>query len=58
MATATAGQYRHLEPRPGSNYRQLFLKGNKLSFVLVETGAQKMPQPPCRVGNFARRDRR
>jgi len=26
MATSIAARYQHLEPRPGSNYRQLFLK--------------------------------
>ena len=30
MATSTATQYQHLEPRPGSNYRQLFLKGRRI----------------------------
>ncbi|HZW29105.1 MAG TPA: hypothetical protein VFF52_00255 [Isosphaeraceae bacterium] len=30
MATETRGQYQHLEARPGSNYRQLFLKGRRI----------------------------
>jgi hypothetical protein len=30
MATETQGQYPHLEARPGSNYRQLFLKGRRI----------------------------
>ena len=30
MATSTVTQYEHLEPRPGSNYRQLFLKGRRI----------------------------
>ncbi len=29
MATKTETQYQYLEPRPGSNYRQLFLKGRR-----------------------------
>ena len=29
MTTKTEKQYEHLEPRPGSNYRQLFLKGRR-----------------------------
>ena len=29
MSTKTEPQYEHLEPRPGSNYRQLFLKGRR-----------------------------
>src|SRR5690349_23871176 len=30
MATDSQRQYRHLEARPGSNYRQLFLKGRRI----------------------------
>lgn len=30
MTTEVQGQYRHLEARPGSNYRQLFLKGRRI----------------------------
>jgi uncharacterized protein (DUF433 family) len=30
MATEAQGQYQHLEARPGSNYRQLFLKGRRI----------------------------
>ena len=30
MTTKTPTQYQHLEPRPGSNYRQLFLKGRRI----------------------------
>ena len=30
MATSTAARYMHLEPRPGSNYRQLFIKGRRI----------------------------
>jgi len=35
MATSTATQYPHLEPRPGSNYRQLFLKGRRIRAAIV-----------------------
>jgi uncharacterized protein (DUF433 family) len=35
MATTTATQYQHLEPRPGSNYRQLFLKGRRIRTGVV-----------------------
>jgi uncharacterized protein (DUF433 family) len=35
MATSTAIQYKHLEPRPGSNYRQLFLKGRRIRAAVV-----------------------
>jgi uncharacterized protein (DUF433 family) len=35
MATTTATQYQHLEPRPGSNYRQLFLKGRRIRTAVV-----------------------
>jgi len=35
MSTSTAVQYQHLEPRPGSNYRQLFLKGRRIRAAVV-----------------------
>jgi uncharacterized protein (DUF433 family) len=35
MATSTATQYQYLEPRPGSNYRQLFLKGRRIRAAVV-----------------------
>ena len=35
MATSTTTQYQHLEPRPGSNYRQLFLKGRRIRAAVV-----------------------
>ena len=35
MATSTAARYQHLEPRPGSNYRQLFLKGRRIRAAVV-----------------------
>ncbi len=35
MATTTATQYQHLEPRPGSNYRQWFLKGRRIRAAVL-----------------------
>src|SRR3954451_20115809 len=35
MATPTVAQYQHLEPRPGSSYRQLFLKGRRIRAAVV-----------------------
>jgi len=35
MAGSTATQYQHLEPRPGSSYRQLFLKGRRIRAAIV-----------------------
>jgi uncharacterized protein (DUF433 family) len=35
MTTSIATQYQHLEPRPGSNYRQLFLKGRRIRAAIV-----------------------
>ena len=35
MTTSTATKYLHLEPRPGSNYRQLFLKGRRIRAAIV-----------------------
>ena len=35
MTPSTATEYRHLEPRPGSNYRQLFLKGRRIRAAVV-----------------------
>ena len=35
MATSSATQYEHLEPRPGSSYRQLFLKGRRIRAAVV-----------------------
>jgi uncharacterized protein (DUF433 family) len=34
--TATAAQYDHLELRPGSNYRQMFLKGRRIRAAVVD----------------------
>jgi uncharacterized protein (DUF433 family) len=35
MSTSAATQYQHLEPRPGSSYRQLFLKGRRIRAAVV-----------------------
>jgi uncharacterized protein (DUF433 family) len=35
MAISTETQYQHLEPRPGSSYRQLFLKGRRIRAAVV-----------------------
>src|SRR5271166_4688546 len=35
MATSTAARYMHLEPRPGSNYHQLFIKGRRIRAAVV-----------------------
>jgi uncharacterized protein (DUF433 family) len=35
MANSTVTQYQHLESRPGSNYRQLFLKGRRIRAAVV-----------------------
>ncbi len=32
----TEAPYQHLEPRPGSNYRQLFLKGRRIRAAVVD----------------------
>ncbi len=36
MTTKTPTQYQHLEPRPGSSYRQLFLKGRRIRAAVVD----------------------
>jgi uncharacterized protein (DUF433 family) len=35
MTTSTDTQHQYLEPRPGSNYRQLFLKGRRIRAAVV-----------------------
>jgi hypothetical protein len=35
MATSTTTEYQHLEPRPGSTYRPLFLKGRRIRAAVV-----------------------
>jgi uncharacterized protein (DUF433 family) len=36
MTTKTEPHYQHLEPRPGSNYRQWFLKGRRIRAAVVD----------------------
>ena len=36
MTTKTQTHYQHLEPRPGLNYRQLFLKGRRIRAAVVD----------------------
>src|SRR5436305_1771733 len=36
MSTKAETEYQHLEPRPGSNYRQLFLKGRRIRAAVVD----------------------
>ncbi len=35
MNPTTATRYQHLEPRPGSNYRQLWIKGRRIRAAVV-----------------------
>ena len=35
MATSTAARYQHLEPRPGSHYREPFLKDRRIRAAVV-----------------------
>ena len=35
MSTKTETEYHHLEHRPGSNYRQMFLKGRRIRAAVV-----------------------
>jgi uncharacterized protein (DUF433 family) len=35
MTSQTDTHYQYLEPRPGSNYRQLFLKGRRIRAAVV-----------------------
>src|SRR3954470_18704726 len=52
MSSTTATHYQHLEPRPGSNYRQLFLKGRRIRAAVVDE-AIRGPDP-CTPEEFAR----
>jgi uncharacterized protein (DUF433 family) len=36
MSPRTEPQYQHLEPRPGSNYRQFFLRGRRIRAAVVD----------------------
>ena len=52
MTTKTETQYQHLEPRPGSNYRQLWLKGRRIRAAVVD---QAVPvREPFTPEEFAR----
>src|SRR5260370_31498595 len=44
MALTTATTYQHLEPRPGSNYRQLFLKCRRIRAAIVHEAVHG-PEP-------------
>jgi uncharacterized protein (DUF433 family) len=44
MSSKTEKQCRHLEPRPGSNYRTLFLKGRRIRAAVVD-GVINGPDP-------------
>lgn len=35
MASSTSTKYQHLESRPGSSYRQLFLRGRRIRAAVV-----------------------
>jgi uncharacterized protein (DUF433 family) len=52
MTTKTEKQYQHLEPRPGSNYRTLFLKGRRIRAAVVD-GVINGPDPRS-AEDFAR----
>ena len=51
MATKTGTEYQHLEPRPGSNYRQLFLKGRRIRAAVVDEAIHG--PDPCTAEEFA-----
>jgi uncharacterized protein (DUF433 family) len=36
MTITTDREYQYLEPRPGSNYRQFFLKGRRIRAAVVD----------------------
>jgi uncharacterized protein (DUF433 family) len=36
MTTTNQTQYQHLESRPGSNYRQLFLRGRRIRAAVID----------------------
>jgi hypothetical protein len=52
MTTKTEKQYQHLEPRPGSNYRTLFLKDRRIRAAVVD-GVINGPDPRS-AEDFAR----
>lgn len=49
---SVANGYQHLEPRPGSNYRQLFIKGRKIrAEVLYRETVGEGPRTPEEVAS-------
>src|SRR5262245_44149728 len=52
MTTEAQPHYQHLEARPGSNYRQLWLKGRRMRAAVVDEGVHG-PDPRT-PGEFAR----
>ena len=52
MTFSTATQYQHLELRPGSHYRQLFLKGRRIRAAVVHEVVHG--PDPCTPEEFAR----
>jgi uncharacterized protein (DUF433 family) len=52
MAAKTETHYEHLETRPGSNYRQLFLKGRRIRAAVVDEAVHG--PDPCTPEEFAR----
>jgi uncharacterized protein (DUF433 family) len=51
MTTTAETQYEHLEPRPGSNYRTLFLKGRRIRATIVDEVVHG--PDPCTPEEFA-----
>jgi uncharacterized protein (DUF433 family) len=51
LREATATQYQHLELRPGSNYRQMFLKGRRIRAAVVDEAIHG--PDPCTAEEFA-----
>jgi uncharacterized protein (DUF433 family) len=51
MPATTAPHYQHLEPRPGSNYRQMFLKGRRIRAAVVDEAIHG--PDPCTPEEFA-----
>ena len=45
MTTKTETHYQHLEPRPGSNYKTLFLKGRRIRAAVVDQAVPRSPDP-------------
>jgi uncharacterized protein (DUF433 family) len=51
MSAPAVTQYRYLEPRPGSNYRQLFLAGRRIRAAVVYEAIHG--PDPCTPEEFA-----